>query len=184
MKILVLLLSFFSFSSSAHVRWFIDSSQVPDMQFPIDIWTVFISLGAFCYFNVCLWLQNKSVATPLNFQQNMHLKTNQLPWLLLVALLNLLLILGISKGEFFAPNLGLPVELMQIGMALQLAIVFATTFSIIIAAALLLLSTIVMAQIFPFIVLMDYVFELAALIIALTLIAPHLNSRDAWLGEK
>ncbi len=174
-----LLLSIFSFTSMAHVRWFVDQSQVQDLSFPVDGLMFIILSGGLLYIFSCYFLQHISKNIPkLNSSLNKPVElVHHTEWYFLIAIFNLMLIICLMKGEFLAPNLQLSPKLIMLGIFLQVIVLMVVPFSVGLTGFLVCLVGLLLPVLFAELAI-DYIFEVIALGLALMCIAPKLSSID------
>ncbi len=177
--IATLLFSIFSFSSMAHVRWFVEQSQIQDLSFPFDGLILIILSGALLYVFTCYYLQKLSKNTPsLNVFLNKPVSlAHHAEWYFLIAIFNLMLIICLMKGEFLAPNLQLPPNLIMLGICLQVIVLMVVPFSVGLTGFLVCLVALLLPVLFSELAI-DYIFEVLALGLALICVAPKISSID------
>lgn len=168
----ILLLSTLSASANAHVKWFVaNEGAFANSKFTLDTISLLVVFGAIAFLFIASWVE--FVSSPGRAKRLLYT-----PWLQSLHMYSLLqgsvlmLLLGnIIQGHFIAPNI--PVEhhsqMEPFAQALLIVLlVFSST--LFMFATLLLCGALI--YLYGFDLAIDYVFEFAAIAIAVGLCAP------------
>ncbi len=176
-----------SFATTAHVRWFVDASEIPQVQFEYDFITYLTIFGAISYCIFIFWLNRLVTLERSNFAKSLN-RPWLLPanggWYVLIALLSITLILCLLLGEFLAPNLLLPYNLTMLGLVLQAAVIVILAVSPALAGVGLVFVSFLIFSIFGVNLAIDYFFEFLGVGIALILIGPVISNFDRKILPK
>ncbi|KGJ96053.1 hypothetical protein [Thalassotalea sp. ND16A] len=187
---LIVILVVFTPAAHAHVRWFVNGRDIPDVSFPIDAITLLTLIGAICYALIVYYLYRLSVNRPHRDKRSVFQrgaatglqKVFSLPfyldWYLLVLSVNLLLVINLMMGDFLAPNLFLPTQWAMLGVIVQVGAILLSALSVSITGLALILVAIFLPVIFPTAVGFDYFFEVSGVGLAYLCIAPCISQFD------
>jgi uncharacterized membrane protein YphA (DoxX/SURF4 family) len=180
----------FTPAAPAHVRWFVNGRDIPDVSFRIDTINLLTLIGAIIYvlvtyylFRITLGQQHSSEPSLLKRGAVTGLqKVISLPfhmdWYLLVLLVNLLLVINLMMGDFLAPNLLLPPQWIMLGVIVQIAAILLSSLSISITGLALIVVAVFLPLVFPTAVGFDYFFEVSGVGLAYLCIAPCISQFD------
>lgn len=167
----------------AHIRWFVDQGRdFPEQSYAMDLTSWLIIAGAIGFFAFSWWAHRSCNNLPVRQQLERAAPVLELVmWRIVAALAGLMLIINSVMKVYLAPNLSLTGEAVTwfgllaqglVGALLLLQISFAISGLLVyVATALALFNN------SPGLMI-DYVFEFAALGLSLILIGPHLSALD------
>ena len=172
----LLLLSLFSLPTWAHVRWFVNSSQYPDVSLPVDplFYSILAAVLGFCLFAYIVTRQGVlgSVTSSPVMTDSFFF------WRILTVVMALFFILNVVLGEFIAPNLQLDTGSELVGVCLQVTVATVMVFSVSISGFMILLIALASSILLPFSAVIDYLPELLGIGGALVLIGPYITPFD------
>mgnify|MGYP001370439397 CR=1 FL=1 len=180
--------SFIASTAHAHVRWFVDGSKMyAHRHFSVEPTTMLIMLGALLFIGLACVVERAewSRRSEAWFVKRCSLPTG-LEWRILGFLAGLMLMANVIMRVFLAPNLVLhDGALSNVGSVAQWLVgaLLISQVSFVAGGALILLVLPVAACLVPPALLMNYLFEFAALGLALILIGPSLIPMDRWLAQ-
>lgn len=186
-KALFLLLTIFSFSTQAHVRWFVEDHH-KQSEFVFDAVTLFLIAGGAIYCMVCYFLSQQASQRHQSSMIHRFLfskfSLQGLEWKIFEVAIAIMLIGNMSMGVFLAPNLELnnPNLVLMIQGALIICLILdRVVFSI----ALLALVGFVLS-VFGFELAVDYAAEFICFAVALGMMgicSSLIDSSDANYGR-
>ncbi|MDR1661262.1 MAG: hypothetical protein LBR95_02375 [Azoarcus sp.] len=176
------LLAFFPSAAQAHVQWFVKPEEMKDVALPLDAVSSWLTAGVLACVAVALLLTRYSRVFSITEKLLSHVPEldRRLYLSYFVILIDIFLVMILLQGGFLAPNLILPVSLLPLGVFLQALIVVCTSFSVTLAGAAILLTTVVVLFVFPPLSV-NYVFEFGAVGIFMLLNGPILCTVDQWV---
>ena len=157
----------------AHLRWLVEKGEHPGEQYPMDLISFLIVLGAISFAAMAVAIDQAGSSSKI---QRIAAKAYLLfpegnEWRIIATLSGILLVVNSITGAFLATNLVLPNETLAIlGKTIQIVIglILITQISFSLAGVLILAVALPLAIItLPMSLVVDYLFEFAALGLAL-----------------
>lgn len=187
MRVICLALAMLSFTSAAHVRWFVPvGTKLPEMTLPLDWISALVTVGAIGFvvsvFVVKYLAQRFRKIGLLVFAPIK--KTNNIEWYILFGLVNVLFLHNLMLGDFLGPHYFLPEQYMMVGVVLQALILIGSAISLAFAGAVLVVIAFLGITLFSFQSGIDYFFEMASLGLAYIFISTRLNSNDKLMFRR
>jgi len=179
--------------ANAHVRWFIIDRDIPQLSFTFDAINLLTLCGALTLVVLSKYLDSLSLdhqasgslVKRLVFFVNKPVSTlANIQWMGLIIALNILFLVNLMMGDFFAPNLVLPPTLMMLGVVVQAAAILLSSCSISLTGIALVLVGLALPMVFKTSTGLDYFFEVIGVGLAYLCIAPTLNAHDNKLYQR
>ncbi len=180
-------------NASAHLRWFIDVTSPSALayqqtmnRFEFDLVYLFLLAGAVGFVITAITLdnlarKNQLVGTLLNAPLKLPL---HLEWRLVSILLGLMLLMNSHHGVLLAPNLPTSNEFMfkaAIIVQFVTGLLFVSQLSFVLSAMATFCLAVIATIITPPMIMIDYVFEFAGIMVAFYLIGPSISRIDRIL---
>lgn len=157
----------------AHLRWFVDKGQHPGEHYHMDLTSLLVIFGAFSFLLFAFAIDRTSLPRKFELisEKAYGSSSEETQWRVVVFVCGLLLVANSATGAFLAYNLVLPSDELVIVGSIALAIVgllMLSQLSYSLAGLLILIVALPLAAIYlPMVLLIDYLFEFAALGLAL-----------------
>lgn len=167
-----------TFNAHAHVRWFVDADNVDPFSYQNDLISMIIIAGGIAFCIVCFSIEK---LTPIGKKlQYEYFHDGYGTWVFLSVSFGLLFLLNPTHSVFIAPNI-IPVsgyETAFFAVQVLFGILCLNVASMQLAGAALLVMTAMLSLIYPFEVMIDYVFEFVGAGLALIYAGPKYSQFD------
>lgn len=166
----------------SHLRWFVeDSSSGANATFSFDIYTVGILVGAGIFLALALLVDAHPRARALARRMRLaNVVTGESAWRTIAVLSGVMLLANAASDAFLAPNLVLDPPLIMLGRIAQivLGVLLISQLTFVVCGVVAIVAFLLGATQFPPMLMLDYVFEFAALGLGLIFIGPSINKLD------
>ncbi len=169
--------------AEAHLRWFVDSQgSLPDQHYTMDLTIWLIIAGTVLFFAFSVWVGRACSGLPMRKQLvGAAPVVEPVMWRMVAGLAGLMLIINTMMHDYLAPNLSLPEPgVMWVGLIAQglVGVLLLGQISFTVSGVLIYVAAALAAMFNAPMLLLDYLFEFAALGLALIFVGPQLTTRD------
>jgi len=181
----ILAISTFTINTNAyaHLRWFVnDASQYANQNYVFGLVDALIVCGALGFILLCIYIQHSYRIKRFSYHAKLpELLPKYLEWRILAVLLGLMLTANSFMGVVVAPNIiisNAAIHTLALVVQTFTGVLFLTQLSFSLASVGMALLSLVVIISIPLYILIDYAFELIALIASFSLIGPKLCKID------